>query len=743
MEYDEKVRLLKTYSLHKYHMWCKGNAYDPTCNGEPFLTGLSVKELLKLLDTIFGRIPQAVNYDLIYSACAVLICFPHLQAGMESFPRLDLDRVRILFRCARFLLNVGCDRECIEFCDFCLQKQNETSLTLEMHIEVLFARSKAYRNLGEYQYALDDLREALCVVNDNGDISYLMGAVLVRIGKVYSQFLMMMSVSLCFLNEAEEQLKKWLDSEDEHIRERAAIEYAICLDAIGQYWKGKDHIDDAIEYFKRAKEINDDIGRVAGVFRTQSHIIITEYPRLLGQGQCRDELLDRIQTLKYIVRKLKDDPANQRGVAIRLLHLAEIEAQSGPTQMENALNTVNACRENALLFQDAKTLIKLKISELKFKIYNDVISQKDLREVMELAANRKCFGYEIKLNDAVIEAIQRKAIGGADLLNVLSRNRTLYLHLSNVAQSTIRKISTATIDEKDEFSYLSDKNSRNLLVGVVSDYDVFIKKMNEIIDQLLKITDQRSKDLNKAIIAEAKASLASGILHDLKHILTTEAGTTCLDSVEKDLEQWGETLSPQQRDALLNPIRLVNRNLKGKILPKIQEATRVPNDFNYEINIMDVFSEVSKMQLNERLDKEESLDGASKVHVELDCPDKLTIIYNQRIFTNLIKEMFRNALDYQKACNAKVTKYIMQAKDNMGEVEIAILTQFKDEVQAEQATEAISGQLSGRDGREDGYGIRLLRGFMQSKTGGASVASEYRSKDIAGIRFSIPKKRGV
>lgn len=740
MEYDEKLRLLKICSLDKYYKWCERTAYGTACNGEPFLTGLPVEDLLKLLDAFFSRIPQAVNYDSIYCACAVLICFPHLQAGMKTSPRLNFDRIRILFRCARFLLNVGCDRECIEICDLCLLKQNETSLTLEMHIEVLFARSKAYRNLGEYQSALDDLRKALCMVNNNGDISYLMGAVLVRIGKVYSQFLMMMSVSLCFLNEAEEQLKKWLDSDDEHIRERATLEYAICLDAIGQYWKGKDYPDDAIEYFKRAKEINDAIGRVAGVFRTQSHIIITEYPQLLGQGQCQDELLSRTQTLKYIVRNLKDDPANQRGVAIRLLHLAEIEAQSGPSQMENAINAVSASRENALLFQDAKTQIKLKISELKFGIYNGVINQKDLREVMELAVNRKYFGYEIKLNDAVIEAIRRKAISGADLLNVLSRNRTLYLYLSNVAQSTIRKISSKTIDEKDEFSYLSDKNNRDLLVGVVSDYDVFIKKMNEIIDQLLKITDQRSKDLNKAIIAEAKASLASGILHDLKHILTTEAGTTCLDSVEKDLDRWGEPLSPQQRDALLNPIRLVNRNLKEKILPKIQEATRVPNDFNYEINIMDVFSEVSKMQLSERLDEEESLDGISAVHVELDCPDKLSIIYNQRIFTNLIKEMFRNALDYQKACNAKVTKYIMQATDNMGEVEIAILTQFEDTLQAEQAAEAISGQLDSKNGREDGYGVRLLRGFMQSKTGGASVASEYQFKDIAGIRFSIPKK---
>lgn len=739
MDLSEKSRLLKNDTMAAYQNWCAQGEGGRTNHdsGAPFLAGLPVEELLDLLDNTFQRIPQTVNYDSIYCACAVRTCFPHLKTSMQEFPELELEKLWTLFRCARLLLNVGCDQECIDFCDFCLQKQNEPSLTPEMYIDVLFARSKAYRNLGEYQSALDNLRDALQKVNSNEDISYLMGAVLVRIGKVYSQFLMMMSVSLCFLKEAEEQLKKWLDSDDEHIQKRSALEYAICLDAIGQYWKGKDRFDDAIRYFRKAGDINKSIGRTPGVFRTQSHIISAEYPGLLGREQHCDEVLGMIRTLKFIVRKLKNDPVNQRGVAIRQLHLAEIEAQSKLVQMEDILDTVNMCWKNALLFQDIKTQIKLKTSELKFRMYDGVVNQKALREVMELAMNRKYFGYEIKLNDAVIEAIQQKAISGADLLNVLSRNRTLYLYLSNVAQSTIQKISSGTECGDDEFSYLSDKSRMSLLVGLVSDYDVFIKKMNEIIDQLLTITDQRSKDLNKAIIAETKASLASGILHDLKHILTTDAGTTCLDSVESDLGQWKKKLSQQQHDALINPIRLVNKNLKEKILPKIQEATRVPNDFNCEINILDVFSEVSEIPLNERLDAEDSVLPA---HVELDCPEKLCITYNQRIFTNLIKEMLRNALDYQKKFDAKVEKYILRATDKMGEVEIAILTQFEDAKQAGQAAEAISGQLNSREGQEDGYGIRLLRGFMQAKTGGASVASEYYSGILAGIHFSMPKK---
>ena len=73
-------------------------------------------------------------------------------------------------------------------------------------------------------------------------------------------------------------------------------------------------------------------------------------------------------------------------------------------------------------------------------------------------------------------------------------------------------------------------------------------------------------------------------------------------------------------------------------------------------------------------------------------------------------------------------------------MEIRILTQFQDKQLAQKASMAISKQLGEENVREDGFGIRALRGFIQFKTGGACTASVINDGTLAGICFSVPRK---
>lgn len=741
MEEHVSVQFLRERALEDYSRWCAGSKIDSSDNGDYLaVRAFPPADLLKLLDQLTTETPTDIEYYSIYCACVLRRNFPYLQAGIQSLPSLQPGEFDVLSRFARIFLNTGCYKECIDCCNLCMGLQHEGLLFPEQLVELLFARSKSQRNLGKYQYALDDLRQALYIVEQRQDISYLKGAVLVRIGKVYSQFLMMMSVSLCFLHEAKDQLEPWLNARDEKIREKVNQEYAICLDSIGQYWKGKGDSRKAIYWFEVASKINKRLNRISGIFRTESHIIMTRYPELLD-SEDDGELDAMVRGLKFIVRKLEDDYINQRGLAVRQLHLAEVQARRGI--MDDALYWLGECSTMARLYRDDKTQIKRKIMELKYGIFKGNLDPDDLRKILELAASRGYYGYEIKLHEAIISVIRRGTLSKSNLLNSLSRSRTLYLQLSNIAQETIEKI-TGISDRSfpphscDEFSCLSEKNSKDLLVKVVHDYDFFIKKMNEIIDQLLQITEQRSKDLNKAILAEAKASLASGVLHDLKHMISVGSGSgtrkdmTCLDDVLDNLNYNCPELPQEKRRQLITPIQTVNQNLKNKIFPRILEATRVPNDFNCEIDVLEIFSEVRQLQM-------ESSCGDS-VPVTVKCQERLSIIYNREIFFNLIKEMYRNALDYQRRTQADVVQYIMEAKGQDGEVEIQILTDFRETTCAKQAAEAISCQLREENGREDGFGIRALRGFMQFKTGGACSATVAEYSNMAGIRFSVPRK---
>ena len=741
MKENELILMLRRQAHNDYSRWCSGIEIENFEDFQSPLLKLCTSDLLRILDKLITEIPTNIEYDIIYCACVLMRNFWLLQISMNTLSKPQHNEMEQLFRFSRIFLNAGCFDKCIDCCNLCLSDPCADLLPAARKVELLFARSKSKRNLGEYQSALDDLCMALHLVEQSEDISYLKGAVLIRVGKVYSQFLMMMSVSLCFLHEAKDQLEPWLHSSDIKIREKVLQEYAICLDSIGQYWKEKGNPDEALLWFDKALNINQRLKRISGVFRTESHIIMTKYPQLLCSEKHDKELTTEIIKLQSIIRKLEDDHANQRGLAIRQLHLAEIQAQIG--QVDYALYWLGESKKIARLYRDDKTRVKQKIVELKYSIFSGSIDQRDLYEILTLAELRKLYGYEIKLHDTIIGAIHQGILSNGMLLSSLNRNRMLYLQLSDIAQKTIEKISALSdwgqhLDWRDEFFYLSERNSKDLLVEVVHDYDLFINEMNKIISKLLQITEQRSKDLNKAILAEAKASLASGILHDLKHMFKSVGirdfgeDKTCLDDVLYLLNHDYSELPLEKRLQLISPIETVNQNLKNKILPRILEATRVPNDFSSEINVSAIFSEVTQLRLED--------SSKETIPVIVDCPDYVSIVYNREIFFNLIKEMYRNALDYHRKTQAEVVKYIMEAHYSLGEVEIRILSQFKECSCAKQAEEAISRQLREDTDQPDGFGMRALRGFMQFKTGGACTATVVNENNIVGIRFSVPRE---
>lgn len=68
------------------------------------------------------------------------------------------------------------------------------------------------------------------------------------------------------------------------------------------------------------------------------------------------------------------------------------------------------------------------------------------------------------------------------------------------------------------------------------------------------------------------------------------------------------------------------------------------------------------LSLNEKKVDSEELAIAP---VEILCPDDLTIVYNRQSFLNLIKEMYRNALDYQRKNQVGVKKTLWKQKIRM------------------------------------------------------------------------------
>ncbi len=635
-----------------------------------------------------------------------------------------------MFTYAKIFLNAGAYKECIACCDVCLRGMRTGQQPPKEHVKILFTKSKAYRNTGRYQDALDVLREALRFVDTHDEIAYMQGSVLLRIGKVYSEYLMMISVSICFLQEAKDHLEKWLtNTDDPGVKEYVKKEYAICLDAMGQYWREKDRPEEAVKFFSEAKGWNQLIDRQAGVYRNEAHIMAV----YLKAGTQADDLARMIRKMRYIIRHLLDDRGNQKGVCVRQLHLAKMQAAAG--DLDGAAFSLSESRRMSRLYQDDKTFIKAHIVELQYDICQGVVDRAALMRALDLAKERRYYALEIALNQWMVEAIESGRMSSSDILAPLQRNRTLYLELSATAQSTIRKVTEH--ESQCEFFYLSEKNSANLLENVISDYEWFVQKMNDIINRLLKITQSRSDELTAAAISEAKASLASSVLHDLKHILTQkDEGRvfTSLDQVIDALERWKDRIPKGEYEEVLSNISRVNETLKESIYPRISEATRMPQDFGQDIEVYDVLFDLSR-QKPEEYQKIHQIDQ----QIDVDCAEDLRVKYNYHIFATLMKELLRNAIDYQKKTRAAVSRYILRARENLGQISFSVLTEFLDERDAKQACHLIDQQLRAKTG-EDGYGTKLLRNFMRVKTGNAAGPKARQEKRTAGIYFEVPQK---
>lgn len=695
------------------------------------LTNSIIKTIPLSTDININDIPLSIDYIPIYSYSALEYILPAIENAVIETDYINAIDLKHLLRYARIFLNAGSYKNCIKCCQMCLDNKTSKLTDPKFIVEILFAESKAYRNMGEYEKALEKLLSSLKYIDENEKVKYLKGSAILRIGKVYSEFLMMIGVSICFLEEAKEQLEEWIESDDSEIRQRVERDYAICLDEMGQYWRGKAQPIKATPLFEEAQRYNKTLNRKSGEFRNVAHLISINFGNTESCAIEKGELINNISVMEYIIRQLMDDGENQKGIGVRLLQLAKLQAIDGDRL--TAIENLNESKRYSRLYRDDKTLIKAVIAELEYKIYEGEIDRTSVMQALDLARERKYYEFEITLNQLVVDYIDNGLMRSTDMLPCLQRNYDLYMYLSGEAKKIINSIISRKSD--DEFKYLSEKTTNLLLRNLVSDYDWFVQKMKVIINNLLKITEIRSQKLTVAAIAEAKATVATGVLHDLKHILIAGDGsTTYLDEVIRELEHWEGEVPRERREELIRNIHMVNENLKLKIYPSILEATRMPNNFKEEISVQNVFSDISRQ-------KPEEYQNLS-VDISFECVGEIIIEYNYRIFSNLIKELLRNAMDYQRKTNARIYGYCLKAKESYGQITFSILTDFARQDDAQSAYNSIYSQLSAtsNESREDGFGFTLLKNFVHAKTAGAAAPQATMENCKVGVTFVVPKK---
>lgn len=452
---------------------------------------MNVSEMCAKYSNICRNIPGHVAYENFYIIAFVRLAIHYIQDRFDTNQHLDQCVIKLLLNEWIPLCNgTGLYEESIIACKVCLNRQNKIYLTSKDRIELHFMYSKAERNLGNYNVALDLLSEIYSLTK-SGDEKYYRGATLLRIGKVYQNYLMQEEVAGCFLKEAEKvissQLKELEQESNQNILNYLNQQYSICLDAIGQsIEKQKDNanLELAKKYYGEATCRNAGSNRCN---RNLAHIVrinfVLAQREPVGIMEKTNKIRGYINDLKKIIEDIGVNEVTHVGLAVRYLQLSSMFAYLG--EKDDAQSCLDLCIKYSIMYSHYKTLVKAYIIKLTQNIHSDVYAN-ILDEIMEIARKCNFFSYEIQLNGfqmaACNETDARKLLDYR--LPFLQRNKSIYMQLSVLAKETLYRYNLA-VSQKNEFHDLSDRNKILALNGIINDYSAFIENIDKIFEEMI------------------------------------------------------------------------------------------------------------------------------------------------------------------------------------------------------------------------------------------------------------------
>ncbi|KAI4446428.1 hypothetical protein C823_000946 [Eubacterium plexicaudatum ASF492] len=137
-------------------------------------------------------------------------------------------------------------------------------------MQIMKEVAKAYRNIGDFDNALNLYYNCL-LLNSKQDWLHRV-ELLLKIGKVYRNYLMQTELARFYVEEAYRILEENGLHEFNEVKEK---KYAvICLDTLGQIYRDEGDFDKAKEFFQLSKKM---YGKKGG--RAQVHEILMQYQK--------------------------------------------------------------------------------------------------------------------------------------------------------------------------------------------------------------------------------------------------------------------------------------------------------------------------------------------------------------------------------------------------------------------------------------------------------------------------------
>lgn len=636
----------------------------------------------------------------------------------DSDLKADIKIIRNCFYCYRA---VGAFQECIEQYEILRESCLWQKMNLADQMQIMKESAKSYRNKGDFYRALNLYNECLTM---NPETEWCQRVeLLLKIGKVYRNYLMQIELAKFYVEEAYHILES---NRDRTLTGEKEKRYAvICFDTLGQIYRDELNFAEAKKFFDMSKKL---YGKDGG--RAHVHEILMKY--LKKDCDTDINLLKDIEILKKVIDDLEQHPGDEIGIGIRSVQLARLIFIASHTDKKAAYDQLRWGRAVATKYNDIKTIIRSYLEEAQFlkmeKKYLECIEIS--KTAVQLASNSNQFVLENRTIKDIIELSNQRpdVIDSAAKIELIKRRKDIYKKLV--------RFSRLSIDIVQQGHSLFSKDKLIDMYGIVlNDFEKISDELSKIIEILNIEIDRINQKYIAYLNTEIKGFTYKSILHKFKNDLPNE---TQIDQ----LKRMSESVQPthlEEKEILMN----VSRQLESfaTVISHIKDSANETLKISQHEKKWCLLDTLVKTGIGNFIFYKPAYKEIIKYS---SAGQDIEILVQNTLFESTISEILDNAFDYAETAmdeNHMEDQFKFYIDIRISETRFVILEFYARYGNGldEKAAKSIKDGLNGRTAEKRGssqFGFYTIRFLFEDLLGGQVTIPEDRER--AGICISLP-----
>lgn len=637
--------------------------------------------------------------------------------------------VRMVKECFSIYRVAGAYEDCIRQYEILSKSHMWQIFNREDRMQLMKDSAKSYRNTGDFGQALQIYYKCL---EQNPKENWIHRVeLLLKIGKVYRNYLMQTGLAKFYCEEAMEILEANGTRPYEGNEKRYAM---IGFDTLGQIYRDEKDYKKAELFFQKSEGLSPGI-----ITRARIHRILMKYCENTGDANIKED----IGELSEAIAHLKENPLNQVGAGIRSIQLGQLMHLDKAWDKNEARDKVKEGWEIANRYNDVKSIIKACMTLAEFAVAeNDYESYILLnKKAIQIASENR----QMVLENEIIKGILESSayIDGSLRFKLIKRRKEIYVKLVEYSKLSI------DIAQRDlSVSFPPDKLIE-LYKIVLADFEQIFQELNKVIEILNMEFENINKKYIEYLNTEIEGNTYKNILHKFKNnlpdrLVIDQLKELCgkirlnhpeeqetLTKVSRQLDSFADVVE-YIRDSSIEVLSVTRYEKDWCLLDElIREGI---NDFNY-----------SRQEYKEKID------------YKYNGPEVLSYV-QRKFFETTFMEILNNAFVYAKrtaGTTDSIENFSFIVRINIEKertVYLECYSRYGNHGMAEKAAESIRSGLERKissKGKDGGYGFYSIRLLFEDFLNG-SVRVLHRELDtglsihwpVDGVVSKITEKRG-